>query len=86
MPHTVTVHHHEEGRWEVCARLFCHDPKQTGITETIGIRGLKTRLYLYQAFGVFVMFEMEMFQGGGWNADDIWLGKVGTSIPSKAGG
>lgn len=29
-----------------------------------------------QAFGVFVMFEMDLFQRGGYNADNMGLGKV----------
>ena len=32
--------------------------------------------YHYQAFGIFVLFEMEIFQYGGYLADDIGLGKV----------
>lgn len=31
---------------------------------------------MYQAYGVFVVFEMELFQNGGYNADDMGLGKV----------
>jgi len=73
---TATEHLHEQGRWDKCARLFFHNPGNIGASERIHIPGLRTPLYLYQAFGVFVMFEMELFQGGGYNADDMGLGKV----------
>ena len=50
--------------------------RKTGTDQRIRIRGLKTPLFLYQGFGVSVMTEMELFKGGGFNADDMGLGKV----------
>lgn len=73
---TATEHLHERGRWERCCSLFLHDPLKTTPKERIRIPGMKTPLFLYQAFGIFVMFEMEMYQKGGYNADDMGLGKV----------
>ena len=76
VPITVTEHLHEQGRWTNCSRLFLHDERRTGSDQVIRIRGLRTPLFPYQGFGVFVMTEMELFQGGGFNADDMGLGKV----------
>ena len=45
------------------------------------IEGCKARLYLYQAFSIFVMLEIKMFQGGGYNANDIELEKVREMYP-----
>lgn len=73
---TATEHLHERGRWERCCKLFLHDPLKTTPNERITIPGLRTPLFLYQAFGVFVMLEMEAYQDGGYNADDMGLGKV----------
>ena len=72
----LTEHLHETSRWKDCARLFLHDPNCTDVNSKIRIKGCTVDFYLYQAFGIFVMFEMEMFQGGGYNADDMGLGKV----------
>ena len=69
-------HLHEENRWLDCARLFCHDPGKVGSEERIRIQECTADLYLYQAFGIFVMMEMEMFQKGGYDADDMGLEKV----------
>ena len=68
---TVTEHLYEPGRWDDCARLFCHDPYLIGSEQRIRIKGFNVGLFLYQAFGISVMFEMEQFQGGGYNADDV---------------
>ena len=44
---------------------------------TVRMRGMgEKKLYPYQVFGIFVMFEMEVFQNGGYLADDMGLGKV----------
>ena len=72
----LTEHLHEEAKWEDCAQLFLHDPKNISSKSQITIKGCGASLYLYQAFGIFVMMEIEMFQGGGYNADDMGLGKV----------
>ena len=76
VPITVTEHLHEPNRWSNCSRLFLLNPLKTGSDQRIYIFGLKTPLFPYQGFGVFVMTEMELFQGGGYNADDMGLGKV----------
>ena len=57
-------HLHEASRWKDCARLFLHDPNRTWVNSKIRIKGCAVEFYLYQAFEIFMMFEMEMFQGG----------------------
>lgn len=42
----------------------------------VKIKGCSSKFYLYQGFGSFVMMEMEMFQNGGYNADEMGFGKV----------
>ncbi len=73
---TATEHLHESGRWDRCAQLFFHNSGNIGPDERIHISGLLTPLYLYQAFEVFVMFEMKLFQDRGYNVNDMRLGKV----------
>ena len=73
---TVTEHLHEKGRWKRCARLFFHNPGNVHADQRICIPGLQTPLYLYQAFEVFIMFEMKMFQREGYNADEMGLEKT----------
>ena len=77
----LTEHLGEKDRWSDCARLFLHNPNNTNTKSRIRINGCKAKFYLYQAFGIFVMLEMEMFQGGGYNADDMGLGKVRELTP-----
>ena len=72
----LTEHLYESGRWPDCARLFLHDPNKYTSKSRIRIKGCNVDFYLYQAFEIFVMFKMEMFQGGGYNADDMRLGRV----------
>lgn len=48
------------------------------------IQGMQSKLYLYQAFRIFIIFEIKIFQGNGWNADDMGLGKVKTFITFNA--
>ena len=78
---------HDQARWRDCARLFLQDPERLHLEpptsansrptgRTVTIPGMKTPLYLYQLFGVFVMFQMEMFLNGGYLADEMGLGKV----------
>lgn len=50
--------------------------------DLISIRRMKTKVYPYQAFDVFVMLEMEVILNGGWNADGMGLGKAGNLIRS----
>ena len=77
----LTKHLHEERRWKDCTRLFFHDLKNILSKSRIMIEGCRASLYLYQAFGIFVMLEMEMFQGGGYNANDMGLRKVHEMYP-----
>ena len=44
--------------------------------QTVTIHGLKTGLYLHQIYGAFVIAQMEAFLDGGYQIDDIGLGKV----------
>ena len=57
-------------------RFFRLDRNDLSADQKVRVPGLKTLLYRYQAFGAFVMLEMEVIQKGGWNADDMGLGKV----------
>jgi SNF2 family DNA or RNA helicase len=53
------------------------DPQTDCSTDVkIGIQGMQVGFYPYQIFGIFVLFEMEVFQNGGYLADDMGLGKV----------
>lgn len=46
--------------------------------EKIIIQEMQNKLYLYQAFEIFVIFGIEIFQDDGWNADDMELDKMRT--------
>ena len=59
----------------LCTSVLSRSGK-VGSAERIRIQGCTADLYLYQAVAIFVMMEMEMFQKGGFNADDMGLGKV----------
>lgn len=72
----MTEHLHEKDRWCNCARLFLTDAGKTSPSDLIHVPGMKTPLVPFQAFGVFVMLEMEKFLNGGYNADDMGMGKV----------
>lgn len=56
--------------------MFRHDPKETGIDKLITITGLKTKIYQYQAFGVYWQMINSREVGGGLLADDMGLGKT----------
>jgi len=73
---TATEHLHESGHWDRCAQLFFHNLDNIGSDERIHISGLLTSLYLYQVFEVFMMFEMKLFQGRGYNVNNMRLEKV----------
>ena len=79
----LTEYLHESGQWFDCARLFLHDPNKYTSESRIKIKSCNVDFYLYQAFGIFVMFEIEKFQGGGYNANNMGLGKVREVNPLK---
>jgi hypothetical protein len=56
--------------------MFRHDPKETGTDKRIAIAGLKTKIYEYQAFGVYWQMITSRALGGGFLADDMGLGKT----------
>ena len=69
--------------WEDCCRFFLLDPEKNKNSDIrTKIHGMSTGFYPFQVFGIFVMFEMEMWQGGGYLADDMGLGKVRSLVPS----
>ena len=72
----LTKHLHEKSRWKDCAHLFLHDSNKFGPEQQIRIKSCSVNFYLYQAFGIFVMFEMDMFLGGNFNANDMGLEKM----------
>jgi SNF2-related domain len=63
-------------RWEECCAMFRHHPKETGIDKVITIAGLNTKIYQYQAFGVYWQMVNSRKVGGGFLADDMGLGKT----------
>ena len=70
---TVTKHLHEQDRWSDCARFFCRDAGQLGPHERNNLARCHAK---FQAFGIFVMYEMEMFRKGKYNVGNIGLGKI----------
>ncbi len=77
-PTAITEHlYQQDERWEDCARLFCFDPNtHLQPNEIIRLFGSSLDLKPCQIFRVFVCFEMEVFQNGGYLADTMGLGKV----------
>lgn len=77
-PFIVTEHLNAgDNRWEDCCRFFCRNPAQDDHEDVrIPIAGFKLVLPPFQAFGLFVILEMEFFQNGGYLADGMGLGKV----------
>ena len=73
---TRVTEHLDKQRWERCAELFLFDPTMTAPTQCIKVPGLRSRLYPYQIYRVFMMLEMEALQGRGYLADGMGLGKV----------
>ncbi|PBP23663.1 SNF2 family protein [Diplocarpon rosae] len=63
-------------RWVECCQLFQRDPSSTSIDERVQLAGLKTPLYLYQAFGVYWQMKTGRAVGGGFVADEMGLGKT----------
>ncbi|KAE9363422.1 hypothetical protein N431DRAFT_357289 [Stipitochalara longipes BDJ] len=68
--------HDAVSRWEECCAMFRHDPKETGTDKLVTITGLKTKIYQYQAFGVYWQMMTSRVLGGGFLADDMGLGKT----------
>ena len=73
---TMVTEHLDEQRWKRCAELFLFDPAIRAPEQCIKVPGLRSKLYPYQIYGVFMMLEMEALQGGGYLADGMGLGKV----------
>ncbi len=67
----------DDGRWDDLCELFLLDTvRDRGTGRRVKIDGMKTNFYPFQIFGVFVICEMELFQNGGYLADDPGLGKI----------
>ena len=56
--------------------MFRRDPKKIDIDNLVTIAGLKTKIYQYQAFGVYWQMITSRQLGGGILADDMGLGKT----------
>ncbi|TVY73465.1 DNA excision repair protein ERCC-6-like [Lachnellula suecica] len=63
-------------RWKECCRLFQIDPTATGIDERVFVAGLRTKIYQYQAFGIYWQMITSRKYGGGFVGDDMGLGKT----------
>lgn len=61
----------DDDRWQDFCRFILLDVNDKSANRRLKIRGCNAELYMYQAYGVSVMFEMEMFQNGGYNANDM---------------
>ena len=73
----MTDHLRDPGRWDHYCRYHNLDPNQHSPAIPVRVKGIRPAYHPYQAFGKHVMWEMEMFQNGGYLADDMGLGKVG---------
>ena len=56
--------------------MFGIDTTKTGLNEVVTIAGLKTKIYQYQAFGVYWQMLTSRELGGGFVADALGLGKT----------
>ena len=56
--------------------MFGMNPANTQADQLVTIHGLKTRIYQYQAFGVYWQMITSRSLGGGFVADDMGLGKT----------
>ncbi|KAH7308852.1 hypothetical protein BKA65DRAFT_174981 [Rhexocercosporidium sp. MPI-PUGE-AT-0058] len=63
-------------RWKECCAMFRCNPRNTGIDQRLKIAGLNTRIYQYQALGVYWQMITARELGGGFLADDMGLGKT----------
>ncbi|KAI9047127.1 hypothetical protein LZ554_008581 [Drepanopeziza brunnea f. sp. 'monogermtubi'] len=66
----------ENTRWKQCCQLFQRDPESTSIDERVILAGLKTPIYLYQAFGIYWQMKTSRALGGGFVCDEMGLGKT----------
>lgn len=66
----------QQARWKECCQLFQRDPDRTSIDERVQLAGLKTPIYLYQAFGVYWQLKTSRAMGGGFVCDEMGLGKT----------
>jgi hypothetical protein len=76
MQYIKIKHLHEENRWKDCARFFCHDSRNVKTTTYIRILNCSVEFYLYQAFEIFVMLKIKLFQNDDYNVDDMKLNKI----------
>ncbi|KAJ5050732.1 uncharacterized protein L3040_002605 [Drepanopeziza brunnea f. sp. 'multigermtubi'] len=63
-------------RWRECCQLFQRDPESTSIDDRVILAGLKTPIYLYQAFGIYWQMKTSRALGGGFVCDEMGLGKT----------
>ena len=56
--------------------MFNIDPNRTALDELVYVAGLKTKIYQYQAFGVYWQMITSRKLGGGFVADSMGLGKT----------
>src|SRR5688500_15927947 len=70
------AHSDQHLRWIECCKMFNLDPLQTALEELVEIAGLKTKIYQYQAFGVYWQMMTSRKLGGGFVADTMGLGKT----------
>ncbi len=61
--------------------MFRRDPQETDIDHLVTITGLNTKIYQYQAFGVYWQIITSRHLGGGFLADDMGLGKTLSFLP-----
>lgn len=66
----------EHLRWKACCKMFNLDPSRTALEELVVVAGLKTKIYQYQAFGVYWQMMTSRMVGGGFVADTMGLGKT----------
>ena len=81
-PSTITEHlHQDDNRWEDFCQLMRLDPVKSQLTDTlITLPETNLSLHPFQAFGMFVLMEFEVFQNSAYLADEMGLGKV--SLPA----
>jgi hypothetical protein len=71
----VTEHLSHEN-WNACCEFLLHDPEGTSPEDTFKIKGIKTPVLPFQAFGAYMcIFKLEV-QSGVWLADTMGLGKT----------
>ena len=73
--HQVTEHLSPEN-WKACCDFFLHDPDKTSPEDTFQIRGIKTPVLPFQAFGAYISTVKLAVQNGVWLADTMGLGKT----------